>query len=59
MRADVVLGLCTRNGARSIDRALDAVDAMDRAPMTRMVIVDNGSTDDTVERIRRRGRDER
>lgn len=50
IEASVVL--CVRNGATSIRRQLDALDAQVGAPDFEVVVVDNGSTDGTREIVR-------
>jgi glycosyltransferase involved in cell wall biosynthesis len=45
--------VCTRNRARTLERALESLIAQDRSPGEwEIVVVDNGSTDDTAEVIR-------
>ena len=43
----VTLILCSRNGSRTIGRCLNHIQCMNEAAATEVVLVDNGSTDDT------------
>ncbi|WOH57320.1 MULTISPECIES: glycosyltransferase family 2 protein [Bradyrhizobium] len=44
---ELSLILCSRNGSRTIKRCLDHIQAMDEAAEIEVVLIDNGSTDDT------------
>lgn len=44
---EMSLILCSRNGSRTIGRCLDHIRSMDEAAAIEVVLIDNGSTDDT------------
>ena len=50
----VTVTVVNYNGAAFIDDCLDALDHLDGA-VAEVIVIDNASTDDSVERIRRRG----
>lgn len=50
---DVSVVICVRNGGEVIGRQLLALDAQQSAPSFEVLVVDNGSTDDTAEVVRR------
>lgn len=52
-RPEVSVIICVRNGARTIRRQLDALDAQVDHPPFEVIVVDNGSTDDTVAVVER------
>jgi glycosyltransferase involved in cell wall biosynthesis len=55
MALSISIAVCTRNRAHSILRTLDAIEASARNAACddiQLVVVDNGSTDDTAERVR-------
>lgn len=47
MPPDITVGICCLNGAQSIGRTIDAVRAQTIAPAIELIVVDDGSTDDT------------
>ncbi|MBY0313202.1 MAG: glycosyltransferase [Phycisphaerales bacterium] len=53
--ARMVIGVCTFNRGPSITRTLEAIAAMDRAGgrVTRLIVIDNNSTDDTAHHVDR------
>lgn len=55
----LAVGVCTYNSGRAIVRTLDSLVAMDRVDgrVTRIVVVDNGSTDDTAGVVERYAED--
>lgn len=44
--------ICVRNGGATIRRQLEALDAQEDAPAFEVIVVDNGSTDDTLDVVR-------
>lgn len=52
IHVEATVVLCVRNGASTIRRQLDALDAQTGAPDFEIVVVDNGSTDGTREILR-------
>lgn len=52
-RIEVSVIICVRNGARVIRRQLQALDDQREHPPFEIIVCDNGSTDDTVEVVRR------
>ncbi|MCG7427175.1 glycosyltransferase family 2 protein [Helcobacillus sp. ACRRO] len=49
---DVSVVVCVRNGAATIQRQLDALDAQIEHPPFEVVVVDNGSADGTADLVR-------
>jgi glycosyltransferase involved in cell wall biosynthesis len=55
MHADLTVVLPTLNGARTLDRCLAALTAQLPGPSLEIIVVDDGSSDDTIDVARRHG----